>query len=77
MAGAGQRPAKRSLFVLLVFHHHRTNLHGQTEQVDEPVSVLVVVKPSPVVKEAMDSLYRLYARCRACRDDIALYTAPA
>lgn len=34
----------RFLFVFVVLHHHRTNLHGQTEQVDEPVCVLVVVK---------------------------------
>ncbi len=44
LAGAGQRPANRFLFVFVVLHHHRTNLHGQTEQVDEPVSVFVVVK---------------------------------
>ena len=44
---SGQSPEVLVLVVFaLVLHHHCTNLHGQTEQVD-------------VVKEAMDSLYRL------------------
>ena len=61
----------RFLFVFVVLHHHRTNLHGQTEQVDEPVCVLVVVKLA-CCKGSDGFVIQAVRRCRACRDDIAL-----
>mgnify|MGYP000422274927 CR=1 FL=1 len=57
------------VFVLLI--HHCADFHGQTEQVDEPVCVLVVVKLACC--EGSDGfVIQAVRRCRACRDDIAL-----
>ena len=70
--GQGEVPPHccRELFVFVVCHHHSANFQRQTEQVDETVSVFVVVQFA-CCEACHGFVVQAVRRSAAGRDDVA------